>query len=166
MFLDASLSYCTNENTYKFPALSPEFLCKYQKVKTTVKRMQRKRGKTAILASSYQKELVEAIKRTNGVKEAGKNKVKKSYIFRKRRKEDRRCLFQKSKRRKLVNHMRSPSKEQMLYVYILMTNIQLHMMIDFMPSVLKSGLTILLGRKSVTKSLYRPVNYVSPITAR
>lgn len=57
------------------PALSPEVILPIP-IKTTVKRVQRKRGKTAILTSSYQIEFSEAIKRTNGVKEAQKTKLK------------------------------------------------------------------------------------------
>ena len=70
------------------------------KVNTTVKRVQRKRGKIAILTSSpYQKELTEAIMRTNQVKEAQKNKVKKNLSDMKQKK--RKEICQKSKRWKL-----------------------------------------------------------------
>lgn len=65
-------------STSSFPALSPEIVMPIPQIKATVKRVQRKRGKTAILTESpYKAELTEAIERTKKVKEAQKNKVKK-----------------------------------------------------------------------------------------
>ncbi|KAJ8943765.1 hypothetical protein NQ318_011977 [Aromia moschata] len=60
-------------NISSFPALPPEIIMPIPKLKTAVKRVQRKRGKTAILTESpYKTELTEAIERTNKVKEAQK----------------------------------------------------------------------------------------------
>lgn len=64
-------------STSNFPARSKEVIIPITKVKTIVKRLQRKRSKNSNLKTFLSKQLPNAIKRTNKVKETQKNKVKK-----------------------------------------------------------------------------------------
>ncbi|CAH1988352.1 unnamed protein product [Acanthoscelides obtectus] len=79
--------------TSSYPVVSPEAFMPVPKLTTTVKRVQRKRGKTTIITESpYKAELTEALEKSK------KNKVKKMFQVRSRRGKQKRCLDQKSKR--------------------------------------------------------------------